>query len=195
MGKFITKDEDGYERIVMGEVLIPNTLNTYGDFHTEESVRQFAYGFMKKGFGIDIDHDNVDVSGDIDIIESFIARPGDPDFVEGSWVVGCHIKSDELWQRVLDGELHGYSYEAIVGMMEIEITVPAESTKHGTTQPDLDDGHTHEFYVLLDANGRVLTGGTSETGGHTHTISHHTFTDVALGHSHIFNIVQGSGGL
>lgn len=195
MAKFITKDADGFERIVYAEVVIPDSLNVFGDYHTKEAIRQFAYGFMMNGFGIDIDHDNDDVSQDVYVVESFIARPGDPDFIEGAWVVGMHIASDEIWQKVLDGEINGYSYEALMRGLDIQIEVPYEVTRNGVTEPDLRDGHTHEFFVILDPDGRVIVGGTTETDGHTHKISQHTFTDDADGHSHIFNFVIGSGGL
>jgi len=193
MGKLIQKDEDGYERIVFAELLIPDTPNTYGDFHTKESVREFAYGFMINGFDIDTDHDNVDVSDRVKIIESFIARVGDPDFIEGSWVVGMHIGDDDIWQMVLDGDINGYSYEALVKFFDIDLLVPDNNTVYGVTEPDIGDGHVHNFFVLINNEGRVLAGGTTESMGHSHTISTHTFTDSELGHSHIFNILSGEG--
>jgi len=193
MGKLIHKDENGYERIVFAEVLIPDTPNTYGDFHTKESVREFAYGFMINGFGIDTDHDNVDVSATVKIIESFVARENDPDFIVGAWVLGMYIEDDDVWQKVLDGELNGYSYEAVVKFLEVDLLVPDNNTVYGTTEAEVGDGHTHDFFVLIDNNGRVIAGGTTETMGHSHTISQHTFTDTNFGHSHIFNITSGIG--
>jgi hypothetical protein len=195
MGAFIKKDDGGFERLVFAEVLIPEVPNTYGDYHTRESVRQFAYGFAMSGYGIDVDHDNDDVSQSVYVVESFIARAGDPDFIEGAWVVGMHIKDDDLWQRILDGEINGYSYEALMYRHPIGLEVPDVHTRYGTTQPDVYDGHTHDFFVLLEENGQVMTGGTTVTDGHAHTISSHTFTDRVLGHSHIYNFVKGSGGL
>ena len=69
-------DADGFERIVFGEVLIPDTPNVFGDFHTRQSVREFAYGFMLNGFGINHEHDNPDISDEVSIVETLIARPG-----------------------------------------------------------------------------------------------------------------------
>jgi len=190
----IKKDDEGFERIVFAEVIIPDTPNVYGDFHTRQSVREFAYGFMAAGYGIDIDHDNDDISGKVYVIESFIVRTGDPDFIEGSWVVGMHIPDDEIWQGVLDGHINGYSYEAFVQIMYTNMEVPDDKNRIGTTQPDKFDGHTHEYFVLLDEDGRPILGGTSITNGHSHSISQHTFTDTAFEHSHIYNFVEGKGG-
>ena len=96
-------DSDGFERIVFGEVLIPDEPNVFGDFHTRQSVREFAYGFMLNGFGINHEHDTPDISDEVSIIESFIARDGDPTFIIGSWVLGVFVGKDEVWQAILDG--------------------------------------------------------------------------------------------
>ena len=186
---FLEKDDQGFERIVYAEVLIPGVLNAHGDYHTLESIREFAFGFAQGGFGIDVDHDNIDRSENIKVVESFIAKEGDPNFIPGSWVVGMHIGDDDTWQKILNGEINGYSYEAFVKSIEVDVEMEDKATIVGRTQPDPIDGHTHEYFALLDLEGRVLTGGTTETDGHSHTISRHTFTDDAAGHSHIFNIV------
>jgi hypothetical protein len=185
------KDSDGFERIVFGEVLIPDEPNVFGDFHTEQSVREFAYGFMLNGFGINHEHDNPDISNEVSIVESFIARPGDPDFIVGAWVLGVFVGRDDVWQAVLDGEVNGFSYEALVKFFALDLIVPNETTRYGRTEPALTDGHTHDFFVLLDLEGRVITGGTTTDHGHSHTISQHTFTDEGDfdGHIHIFNVI------
>jgi len=170
-----------YERLAFGAVLIPDTLNVYGDFHTKESVRQFAYGFMLNGFKIDVDHDNEDVGPKVRIVESFLARPGDPNFPEGSWVVGIHVLDDALWADILSGELNGFSYEALVSVLPIEVL--AEEVRHvsGETFPDIVDGHTHKYFAVLSQEGRVVTGGTDLVDGHSHEIDSTTYT--ALGNS------------
>lgn len=192
--RLFKKDDQGFERLVFAEVLIPEALNTYGDFHTRESVREFAYGFMLNGFGIDMNHDNIDLSDDVHVVESFIARDNDPDFIPGSWVVGMHIANDELWNAVLSGDVNGYSYEAFVRKFDVEVTVPDERIKYGETEPDPLDGHVHGFYVILDDADRPLLGGTTVANNHSHTISSHTFTDSAYGHTHIFNYIESLGG-
>lgn len=191
--RFFTKDDQGFERLVFAEVLIPDSLNTYGDFHTRESVREFAYGFMSTGFGIDVDHDEEDISDSVHVVESFIAREEDPDFIPGSWVVGMYIEDDDLWQAVLRGDINGYSYDAFVRKFDIQVTVPDNRVHVGRTEPDIYDGHVHSFYVVLDDQDRPLLGGTTVANAHSHTISDHTFTDRMFGHSHIYNYVTSLG--
>lgn len=191
----ITKDAEGFERLVFAEVIIPDAINVYGDFHTRQSVRDFAYGFMMSGFGLDVEHDNDDITGKALVVESFIARSGDPDFIEGAWVVGMHIPDDGMWNEVLDGTINGYSYEAFVKTLYTQMEVPDDKTRLGITQPDNFDQHTHEFFVLLDDDGRPIAGGTSVVNGHSHSISQHTITDKAFEHSHIYNFIKGEGGM
>lgn len=187
--RLVVRDGDGFERLVFGEVLVPEVPNVCGDFHTVDSVREFAYKFMTRGFGVNVEHDNPDVSGQqLHVVESFIAREGDPDFTVGSWVVGVHVLDDELWGKILDKEINGFSYEAFVAMLPVEVIVDEAMTSSGTTEPDPFDGHTHTFFVQLDDNGRPITGATSVSNGHSHNITTHTVTDEMFSHSHIYNI-------
>ena len=184
-----------YEQIVFAEVLIPDQMDVFGDFHTRQSVKSFAYGFMKQGFGIELTHNGIDRSEDMKVVESFLAREGDSEFIEGSWVIGLYISDPDIWQGVLDGTYNGFSYQALVSALYVDMVMPYDVVRVGVTEPDLVDGHVHDYVVILDDEGRAIAGGTSETWGHMHKIRSHTFTEEADGHSHIYNFVQGTEGL
>ena len=183
-----------WERVVFAEMIIPNVLNVFNDLHTPESVKEFAYGFAKAGIGsaigIDIDHDNVDRSDSIKVVEYFIARAGDPDFIEGAWVVAMWIGDDAIWQRILDGDINGFSYEAMTSMLEVEVEVETEREVEGTTEPAIDDGHVHDWWVTVDENGRVIEGGTTFVDGHNHDIVVHSYTEMTDDHNHRYNILK-----
>jgi len=193
--KMVVRAEQEFERIVMCEVIVPETPNVYGDYWTKEGIREFAYRFMEQGYGIDIDHDDIDRTGKVAVVEAFIARDDDPVFIPGSWVVGMRIHDDDIWADILDGKINGYSYEAMLSLVDAVFTYMEPGTRTGVTEPDLMDGHTHEFVVIVDDVGRAVQGGTSETYGHSHMISGATVTDEADGHVHRFNIVKGVGGI
>lgn len=189
------RNDATWERVVFAEVLVPEVANVYGDYWTREGIKQAAYMFMMKGYGIDVEHNNIDVTGLCAVVvESFIVRPGDLDFIEGSWVVGMKILDDTLWAGVLSGEINGYSYEALVEFFSGFITMVDDGIRQGVTEPDLTDGHTHEFFVLVDETNRPIDGGTTVNDGHSHTISVHTTTDESAGHVHRYNLVQGKDG-
>jgi hypothetical protein len=184
--------DDGkeWERVVFAEVLVPNVVNTFGDIYTPDAIKDFAYEFARQGYGIDVDHDRTDVTGDVYVVESFIARSGDPDFIEGSWVVGMKVPNDEIWSAILAGELNGYSYEALVNMIPVLYTTEENRTIVGRTEPHPDDGHTHTYVITLDSLNRPLAGATSSENGHSHKIATHTITEVSDGHNHRFQVIE-----
>lgn len=184
-------DAEGWEQVVFAEVLIPETPNVFGDYWTKQAVRDAAYAFMRKGFGIDVEHDNVNIAGSgAYMVETFIVRPGDPTFIEGSWVIALKITDDDLWQQILDNEINGFSYEATLNLLPGTYYDPDDDgMRTGFTEPDITDGHVHGFAVFVDETNRPIFGGTDEANGHKHTISSHTVTDVSEGHSHRYNIV------
>ena len=120
------------------------------------------------------------------LYESFIAEyfPFEP----GAWVLGVKVTDADTWQRIRNGELTGFSFEALV--KKIPVTVEVEDTQEvqGTTGEAA--GHTHEFHCMLDADGNVTSGSTSETDGHTHGISENGRTDDTNGHRHTFSITR-----
>lgn len=178
-----------FEQYVMCEMLIPDIPNSYGDIYTREAIREFAFEYARQGYGIDVNHDEQDVTGKVIVVESFIAREGDPDFIEGSWVIGMKIVDPDIWAMVLSGELNGYSYQADCKMLEAVVIDLRNRVVQGVTEPDPVDGHTHEYLVVLNNENRPISGGTGETNGHSHTISTHTITDEAEGHTHRFQVI------
>lgn len=185
----LTRADREFEQVVYGEILVPNVPNVYGDIMDESAVRQAMYTFAEHGFIADIEHDQVDRTGDLVVVESFIARPGDPDFIEGSWVVGMKINDPDTWAKVLSGDINGFSYEATCSLLEVAIPDTGNRVVSGITEPDLMDGHTHSYTVVVNTLNQVVAGGTEVTDGHSHTISYHTTTDESNGHTHRFQVV------
>lgn len=189
-------DGQEWKQVVFAEVLVPDVLNAYGDIYSKEAIEEFAYQYAQKGYIIDVQHDNVDVKNtEAVVVESFLARPGDPDFIEGSWVVGMKILDDALWQDILTGKINGYSYEAEVFYTTVMAQNLRERQIVGVTEPDPYDGHTHEFAVLLSAVNRPIYGATTTSGGHMHNIVYHTITEMAdtlagRAHNHRYQVIE-----
>lgn len=192
----VSADTPDWERVVMAEVLVPDVPNVFGDIYTREAIKEFAYAYAREGYGIDVDHDRVDIlpARDAFVCESFIVRAGDPDFIEGSWVVAMKIEKDEIWQAILDGEINGYSFDALCEMTEVIVQNLRNRQVVGVTEPDPYDGHTHDYVVLLNVFNRPISGGTGVTNGHSHRIVSHTVTEPETGlfgkpHSHRFQVL------
>lgn len=188
--RLVVREDKQWEKYVMAELLIPDVVNNWGDIYTRESIRRFAEAYAEKGYGMDINHDNEDVNKTkCYVVESFIARAGDPDFVEGSWVLGVKVIDDDLWNDILDGTINGFSYEAMVKATAVTFEGLENVQVFGTTEPHPIDGHTHDYLILLDLFNNPLEGATSETDGHSHRITAHTVTEVDSGHNHRFQVM------
>lgn len=188
--RLILRDDKQWEQVVFAEVLVPNVVNSFGDIYTREAIVEFAYEFARQGYGLDIDHDNVDVSGTkYYVAESFIARDGDPDFIDGSWVVGVKVLDADLWAQILAGEINGFSFEAEVAMQPVTFLASDQRVIVGTTEPHPLDGHTHTYTLVLDSLNRPFEGGTSVDDGHSHRIRNHTVTEVTDGHNHRYQVI------
>jgi Putative phage serine protease XkdF len=182
-------EESGDQRLVWGEVYAPNRPDSHGEFMTEEDIRVLAYRFLalKLTDAVDTNHDNRITKG-VNVVESFVAREGDPDFIAGSWVVCVHVADDDLWDQVKKGELNGFSMEALVAKEDVEVEIEIPNVIKGSTSES--DGHTHKFAAEYDDDGKFLGGVTDVVDGHSHQIRTGTVTQVAKGHSHRFSSVD-----
>lgn len=198
--KIVKRDgEKEYEQYVMCEVLIPDTPNCYGDIYTRAAIQEFAFEFARQGYGIDIDHDETDVTGQkLVVVESFIAREGDAEFIEGSWVVGMKVLDDETWAKILNHELNGFSFLADCYIRPVGVQNLKNRQVSGVTAPDPNDGHTHPYLVILDPLNNVVSGATGVTDGHSHRITTHTttapYTNIfQVSHSHRYQVIIQEG--
>jgi hypothetical protein len=185
------KKADDELQIAWGEVYVPNVPDTEGDFMSPIEVRKMAYHFMAKSQmrASDTQHDNRP-NGSI-VVESFIVREGDQDFIEGAWVVGMHVADPELWAKVKKGEINGFSLQAEVNFKKSKLTMLIPSAVAGVTGES--SGHAHRFSVALDDEGQLLGGSTDFMDGHFHVIKRSTVTEPAGddGHKHRYAVVKG----
>ena len=133
------------KRIVWAEVYVPNVPDTDGDFMDEVGVEKAAYGFMRdlNLKQIDVQHTNELVEGAV-VVESFIARKGDPDFIAGSWVVGVHVPDDKTWSQIKKGEINGFSLEALVKGEDTTLEIEVPPVVSGRTAKS--EGHEHDVF-------------------------------------------------
>lgn len=187
---------DAAKQVVMGAVYIPYHLDSQNEFMSPEEIEKAAYSFMRKSVMSSVDKNhNVGPDGapasttGSDVVESFIARKGDPDFVEGSWVVAVKV-SASLWEDVLKGEINGFSMEGRAGKVErlIEIEIPDDGIVKGDTMPNED--HSHVYSIKISDKGEFLGGQTDEVAGHSHKILKGTATEKSAGHSHRFSFLE-----
>jgi hypothetical protein len=186
MERFAKSDDE--MQIVWGELYVPGVPDAQHDFMSHEQVRKAAYHWMRKGQTVCIDREHDLEKTDAYVVESFIARDNDPDFIPGSWVIGVHIPDPNDWAGVKKGEYNGFSlYGKAVRQNPIEMEIPSEV--EGVTKAE--HGHTHNFSVAYAPDGEVIGGVTDEVDGHFHVIRRGTLTETADGHAHQFDFVRG----
>lgn len=184
------KKFDKDEQILFAEVYSPGLPDADRDFMTRSEIEKAAHNFMKnlRLKNIDVNHD-YEQTGSY-VIESFIARQGDPLFIEGSWVVGIKVEDPELWEDVVTNKINGLSWAGKVKRsaepIEVEMEVPDLIT--GTTQESA--GHSHSFALKLRPDGKIDLGETDVIDGHSHSILKGSVTETANGHAHRFSYLE-----
>lgn len=175
------------QRLVWAEIYAPNRPDSDGEFMTAEEIQKMSYEFMRvmKLDNVDSFHTNDLVEGAC-IIESFIARKNDPDFIEGAWVVGMHVDNDDAWEKIRKGEINGFSMEAMVNKEVVEVEMEIPPVVQGKTLK-ADDGHEHIFHVAYNDDGKFLGGRTDMVDGHFHIIKRGSVTEPSAEHSHRFS--------
>lgn len=182
------KKTDAELQIVFGEVLAPTLVDAQGDCMSAEEIRKTAYRFLQKGrqAAVDTDHDRA--ANGSHIVESFIARDGDPTFIPGSWVIGLRVPDPALWARIKKGELNGFSFEGVGLRAPATVQLDIPDSVSGLSQEAA--GHRHRFVVTFDEAGGFLGGEIDEVEGHRHDIRKGTVTEDTAGHFHRYSFAE-----
>lgn len=180
-----------YERVVFGEVYLPNHIDTAETAMTREEVKRVAYEFMRRSMLTKIDEMHNYKESGCYVVESFIARPGDPEFVEGAWVLGTKIDNDEVWEKVLNGEYNGYSIagRAIREPAAVRLTRVVEMEVE-TELSEGDEPHSHYIHLFFNKDNQLAPCWTSSTLGHAHQVVATTATELTNDHLHKFIVVE-----
>ncbi|MEM7820244.1 MAG: ChaB family protein [Candidatus Aenigmatarchaeota archaeon] len=113
--KIVKADDE--KQLVYGVVYEPEVVDVQGDYATAEEIEEAAHGFLVlyrhgKAY-LDQDHMNIPIGAEV--VESFLA-PVDFSYADsaekirkGSWVMVVHVSDPEIWGKVKNGELTGFS--------------------------------------------------------------------------------------
>ena len=133
----IAKRESG-KRLVLGEVYVPydpadpSTVDSQGHATTAAEIEQAAHAFLQASRQNQVDVQHNGQCGYGCVVESYLARQGDPSFTPGAWVVGIRVTDDATWQAIEKGDITGIS---LMGNAQL---VPAR--EGDTLQPDESQG-------------------------------------------------------
>ena len=164
--KFKFKSTDDEKRIVTGPAMICDKEiiridgegNPYFVFFTEKTVRQCQELFAKHGKTKSTNFEHEGLLNDVTVIESWIVEDntndksnvlGFSDIPKGTWMVSYKVDNDELWEKVKDGEVQGFSIEGIFSQNLITMSESKEIQEF----QDVEDEHINNLrQILFDDN-------------------------------------------
>lgn len=184
--KIVKTDED--LGLIYGEAYPSLVIDSDLDYMTSAEVRKMAHKFMVNGNSkmIDVQHDNSLI--DACVVESWIVEEPSEIYRQGSWAICVKVEDEAVWKMVKDGELNGFSIEAMVTSVVEEIEIDMPEFVSGVTMET--NGHVHDFIVEFSDEGIFAGGWTNVVDNHDHKITRGTSTEKEQGHSHRFDFVD-----
>jgi hypothetical protein len=172
---------------VHGAVLYPNAVAKRKYVIDDENIREAAYNFLQLDLTKVIDTNHNRIPNGSKVVESYIVKSDDDIYPKGTWVLGVKITDPIIWQKIVKGDLTGFSIEFTANASVQEYEIIYNNLIVGETKDH--DGHTHAFVMEIDDTGKVIKGYTSEDNGHSHLINYTSETEKELEHSHRIAIV------
>lgn len=116
---------DAPRQIVIGALYVPfdennpETVDTHGHACSKEEIQNAQIEFMRKMQLANVDLQHNFEKGYGFVVESYIAKDGDPDFIPGTWVVGVKVTDNNVWKQIVKGEIAGFSLAGSAFLREV----------------------------------------------------------------------------
>jgi hypothetical protein len=105
------------ERIVFGEVLVPNTVDAQGHIYSEQEVEKAAHYWMKEFQQLGEMHSKMLKEKQATVLESYVAPVefslGEKIVKKGTWLLKLYVDNDDLWEKVESGDYNGFSIRGL----------------------------------------------------------------------------------
>lgn len=127
------------KRLVLGEVYVPydpadpSTVDSQGHATTAAEIEQAAHAFLQESRQNQVDVQHNGQCGYGCVVESYLARQGDPSFTPGAWVVGIRVTDDATWQAIEKGDITGIS---LMGNAQLVPAAQKDTLQQGVPQGD-----------------------------------------------------------
>lgn len=161
------------KHIIVGCALVPDKpiyRNQDGEeFYIQfsaETIEKLAHNYLANDRVYSFSTDHKDVADDVYIIETWLKTSENDkskdyglDVPIGSWMVMAKVENDEIWNRIKEGELQGFSIEAIVDLKEINNKIKNNMAKENKDTKleaiEIDDSFWTKLKgILSDALGK-----------------------------------------
>ena len=160
------------KHIIVGCALVPDKpiYRRDGDeeFYIQfsaETIEKLAHNYLANDRVYSFSTDHKDVADDVYIIETWLktsendkSKDYDLDVPIGSWLIMAKVENDAIWNRIKEGELQGFSIEAIVDLKEINNKIKNNMAKENKVKleaVEIDDKFWDKLRgILADALGK-----------------------------------------
>lgn len=123
------------KHLIVGAVLIPDKPiyrnNGKEEFYiqfSKETIEKLAYEYLMNGRMYSVTTDHKDIADDICLVESWIKTSESDKSNDygmnlpiGTWLAAMKVENEDVWSRIKDGELKGFSIESFVNLDEIKL--------------------------------------------------------------------------
>ncbi len=127
---------DEEKRLLLGAALIPNKKiyrnidgNEFYITFKEETIEKLAHNFFKNqnNNNSSLEHE-VKLEG-MSVVEGWTVQDPNNDksnafgktYEKGTWVTMMKVDNEEMWEKVKNGEIKGFSIDALLGLQEINL--------------------------------------------------------------------------
>ena len=132
--EFAQVDED--KRLLIGAALIPNKKvyrningNEFYLTFSEETIEKLSHNFMKEQMNNNSSVEHETKVDGMSVVESWVVQDPANDksnsfgktYEKGTWVAMMKVDNDDVWSKVKNGEVKGFSIDAMLGMQEINL--------------------------------------------------------------------------
>ena len=148
--------ESNAKHMVYGAVLVPDRpiyrLDDAGEEYyvefTKESIEKMSQDFFKnfRQFNATVQHE--EEVPEVCVVESWlksdmtadksVALGLNPELPEGTWFCGFKVNNIDVWERILSGELRGFSVESMISLEELDFS-KVEQNNFEETQPQVTE--------------------------------------------------------
>ena len=140
--KFSAVDDE--KRLLLGAALIPNKKiyrnvdgNEFYITMSAETIEKLAHAYLKNGNQGNSSLNHEIKLEDMSVVETWIVQDSNKDksnafgktYEQGTWVAMMKVDNDEVWQKAKNGEIRGFSIEALLGLTEINYKTEIQMTK------------------------------------------------------------------
>lgn len=127
-------DQD--KRLLLGAALIPNKKilrsvdgNQFYITFKEETIEKLSHSFFKNGNQNNSSLEHKIALEGMSVVESWTVQDPNNDksnafgktYEKGTWVTMMKVDNDEVWKKAKNGEIKGFSIDALLGLQEIKL--------------------------------------------------------------------------